>query len=522
MEKLLILAAGTGSRMGKSSSLFNKALLPIAGKAVLSHIIDNVCADQIVIAVGYKADQIIEYCQIYHSHRDIQFVMIDNFSGPGSGPGYSMYCCKNLLQEKFYIVTADSFLDDNLPPIDCDWIGIAKVNNLETYATCSIDNSNVVVEFQNKSTNFLQYAFTGVAAVKDYAKFWQAFENYREVSQDKELEFVGAFYKPFYTQIHGKEIKWHDVGKKDLYVSVYSKTKGLDDYDLKKINNDEITYNHRNTIAKLSQPEKINKKKLRQHLLADVTPELKNLSLSNFIIHEYVEGKNLYQIENSDTYIEFLLWCEKNLFNKIATSPDGFLESCRNFYETKSYERLGQFYDRFPELNQDLMLGSISCKNGYHYLSKMDWKWLCNSPICRAFHGDLNFSNAIKKNDGNFVLIDWRSDFAGNLVGDLYYDLAKLYAGAKVSFYRCCVDDRYFRKYSDKEYGPNWYARADEEIFVVYYKKWLVEKGYDVAKVQVIAFLIYLNMAPLHLDDLAKYLYFEGIRNLELFFASKV
>lgn len=522
MAKLLILAAGRGSRMGKTSGLFNKALLPIAGKAVLSHIIDNICADQIVIAVGYKADQIIEYCQIYHSHRDIQYVMIDNFSGPGSGPGYSMYCCKKLLQEKFYIVTADSYLEECLPPIDCDWIGISKLNNLETYATCSIDESNIIQDFQNKSPTPLPFAFTGIAAIQNFKKFWEAFESYHASNEDEEVEFIGAFYKPFYSQIFGKEIKWHDVGKEELYVSLYSKAKGLDDYDLKKINNDEITYNYRNLIAKLSQPEKINKKKLRQHLLSDVTPELKNLSLSNFIIHDYVSGKNLYQIESSDTYIEFLLWCEKNLFNKIAPSPDGFLESCRNFYETKSYERLGQFYDRFPDLNQDLKLGGVSCKSGYDYLRKMDWKWLCNSPICRVFHGDLNFGNAIQKDNEQFVLIDWRSDFAGNLVGDLYYDLAKLYAGAKVSFYRCCTDDRYFLKYSDKEYCMNGYARADEEVFAVYYEKWLAEKGYDIPKVQIIASLIYLNMAPLHLDDLAKYLYFEGIRNLELFFASKV
>ena len=34
-----------------------------------------------------------------------------------------------------------------------------------------------------------------------------------------------------------------------------------------------------------------------------------------------------------------------------------------------------------------------------------------------------------------FLLIDWRQDFAGNIeVGDLYYDLAKLYGGIIMNY----------------------------------------------------------------------------------------
>ena len=46
MKKLLILAAGVGSRMESYTNQINKGLLPIGGKAVISHIIENSNVDE--------------------------------------------------------------------------------------------------------------------------------------------------------------------------------------------------------------------------------------------------------------------------------------------------------------------------------------------------------------------------------------------------------------------------------------------------------------------------------------------
>ena len=60
MNKFCILAAGKGTRNNNIEGL-HKALLPLENKPVISHIIDKLGDTEIVIAVGYKSEQIKTY-----------------------------------------------------------------------------------------------------------------------------------------------------------------------------------------------------------------------------------------------------------------------------------------------------------------------------------------------------------------------------------------------------------------------------------------------------------------------------
>ena len=57
MNKFCILAAGRGTRNDNVSGL-HKALLPLENKPVISHIIEKLGDVEIIIAVGYKSEQI--------------------------------------------------------------------------------------------------------------------------------------------------------------------------------------------------------------------------------------------------------------------------------------------------------------------------------------------------------------------------------------------------------------------------------------------------------------------------------
>ena len=62
--KALILAAGKGRRLRDSIGEISKCMIPLAGRPLLSYVLDNaVNADitQAVIVVGYKAETIMEY-----------------------------------------------------------------------------------------------------------------------------------------------------------------------------------------------------------------------------------------------------------------------------------------------------------------------------------------------------------------------------------------------------------------------------------------------------------------------------
>src|SRR3990167_10156206 len=97
--KVVILSAGVGSRMGNLTDHFNKALLPVNFKAVISHIIEKFPKNiEIVIAVGHKKELIKDYLALAHPERKITYVEINNYIGPGTGPGYSLLRCKDYLK----------------------------------------------------------------------------------------------------------------------------------------------------------------------------------------------------------------------------------------------------------------------------------------------------------------------------------------------------------------------------------------------------------------------------------------
>ena len=117
-------------------------------------------------------------------------------------------------------------------------------------------------------------------------------------------------------------------------------------------------------------------------------------------------------------------------FEMINIQPGTQLE----FYKDKTYERVNNYLDRYPEDINEYNLNNTICLPIYELLDSIEWKYLING-IPSRFHGDLHFENIIYNDQKNkFTFLDWRQDFAGFTdVGDIYYDLAKILHGLIVS-----------------------------------------------------------------------------------------
>ena len=124
--KLCILAAGEGSRNTRYQNL-HKALLPLGNRATITRIIETVpISVPVVIAVGYKKEQLKAYLTYTYPDRDIEFVDIENYNGAGSGPGLSLFECRSSLQCPFIFLGSDTLIDGNENDItpDRNWIGV--------------------------------------------------------------------------------------------------------------------------------------------------------------------------------------------------------------------------------------------------------------------------------------------------------------------------------------------------------------------------------------------------------------
>ena len=114
--KVVISSAGLGSRLENLSKHVNKALVSVGNKPVISHIIDKIpYGVEIVIPVGYKKETVIDYLKFTHKERTITIVDVDHYQGEGSGLGYSLLKCEDILQCPFIFCSNDTIIKEQIP-----------------------------------------------------------------------------------------------------------------------------------------------------------------------------------------------------------------------------------------------------------------------------------------------------------------------------------------------------------------------------------------------------------------------
>ena len=492
-----IVSSGKGTRMHHLTKNINKALLPINGKAVISHIIDKVPKDyDIIITTGYKSELLKEYCEAAHQDRNITYVNVPDYDSETSGPGSSLLKCKYLLQRPFYFSTVDCLIDDKLPIIDSDWIGVSPTSIPELYATARLDEGLNVINFKNKSKTGYEYAYIGLSAIYNYEIFWKTLEN----NIEKTGEIVSVYKSKnniMNYQVTAKIMNWYDTGTVDSYTKV-KQLMEENYFTLDKT--DEYFYNVNNNIIKIFVDNKTCENRIkRAEILKEYIPEL-TYKGNNTYAYKFFEGYTLYEIDTFKIFKKFLTWLK--YFWKIENVE--LKNDAKIFYHDKTYKRLDMFLKKYPDILEiEHNIDGINYKKMNYYLNKIDWSSLDDCLPSKTFHGDLQFDNIIfdgdiENVDGEFKLIDWRQSFGNSTeYGDIYYDLAKLYGGLLISYYDMKKNNFSFDDI-DGNIKLNYEPSENLKYFKKYYEKWIIDNNYNLDKVKKLTFIIYLNMMPLH------------------------
>ena len=507
-HKVCILAAGLGSRSFNGE--INKALLPIDNKAVLSHIIDNFDNQQkFVIALGHKANQVKEYLKHAHPKNKFEFVIIDKYFGPGSGPGYSLLQCKKKLKCPFILTTADTIVIEKIPDPEENWIGVAPVKETKNYCTVRTEN-NFVIRIDDKTNNDNKLAWIGLAAIKDYKIFFKSLEE-NQAQIKNEIQISNGLKNLINKKIKTINFTWYDTGTLENYLL---SLEALDNkkFDYSKPN--EFFYLKENRVIKFFlEGQKVSCLRERWNKLKNITPS-KIKFTNNFLSYEKFSGEVLYNNLNNNNVQKLLLFLEKKLWKKV-TYHKNFKNDCLCFYKNKTYERSKMFRDKFRIKDKNYNVNGENVKNLDYYLKKIDWNKLSDG-IAVNFHGDLQFDNIIFNQTNNtFKLIDWRRDFNNQLIyGDLYYDLSKLYGGCVLPYNQIKNNNFSFSFDKNKvffDFVSNNSTNDAKKILFNYF----VRKKFDIKKIEIITSLIYINMSPLHAEPFSHLLYFLGLSRLK-------
>ena len=301
---------------------------------------------------------------------------------------------------------------------------------------------------------------------------------------------------------------WYDAGTIGIFdqdINKKCKYNVLTKYD------ESISFLKDKVVKFFYNKEKNLKRVERLKFLNNLGPKILNYS-DNFHTMEKIDSKPISEIYQDNIIYNLLNWTKKNLWIKKET-PENFSKILHKFYYSKTIERI----DKCKKLNlQEFnVINGVDVGNILDLINKIDFEYLCKSEAT-SFHGDFILDNILMKNN-DFVLIDWREDFGGDLEnGDIYYDLAKLkhnihlnhsnlekelFCIKKVNEDSCIVDIKcnYFLINQLKKYD-----------------KFVEENNLDSKKINILMSLIWINMAPLHEYPLNNFLLNFGKYNLHL------
>lgn len=514
--KVCILAAGRGTRMENLTKDLHKGLLPLNNKPILSQILDAFPKDvEIVMPIGYKKELIRQYVKVAHPDRNFTLVEIDNFDGPGSGPGYSMSKCFEHLQCPFILDSIDTIVTDPIPAPDHDWMGVAEIDPTETERYCTTRlEGDLVVRLDDKTKNTNRYAYIGLAGIRDYKLFWESLLGNKYLVKNEYQVTNGFSGVVNRRHVHAIRFNWYDTGSEQNYLNTAEKfSKGF--VPLEKTN-EAIFFVDGLVVKYFSDPLMVNGRVKRSKILGPFCPEITAVT-ENFYAYKFVDGQPISKVLNDAIFNQLLSWAQKYFWQKKALTPAqsaDFKKACTEFYKTKTSKRVDLFYQVTKMRDREEEINGYKIPKLADLLQKVPWDRLA-SGVPVNFHGDFFIENIIYQNgktdpDRRFILIDWRQSFEGIVdYGDVYYDLAKLNHGIKLShemIRKSMYDVNIDGEKVTIQYG-NYNNLVDCQDLL---RKFVNANGYDFEKVELLTALIYLNIAGLHSYPYNLLLYYLG------------
>jgi len=495
--------------MGSLGKVLNKSLFPIDGKAIISRIIEKFPVEsEFVVGLGFLGDQVRQYLGIAHPHLRVTFVEVENFDGPGSGPGHSLLCCKDRLQRPFYFVSCDTLWETEL---DFDspgnWLGVAPISSTESVNYCNLKiEDDSVVELRDKrhvdDPSFR--AFIGLCCIKDFVVFWNALANAEAIAGEHQVS-NGIQALIDRTRVEARAIDWSDVG--DL--AKYEKAVRVhENYDFSKQNEALYIVNGR-VIKFFADAEIVWRRVAKAELNTAVFPPIRHHS-AQFYSYEFQRGETLYKANSPRIFQHLLQWLWTKLWLPKSVAPEVMRATCQEFYEAKTRQRLKMYFTKYAVSDAASRINGKRIPATSELLGRVPWERLGDGIPC-FMHGDLQFDNILyDESTDAFTLLDWRQDFGGQVdYGDLYYDFAKLYGGIFLNYDYIKLNLLTYSE-SGEDIHFDFAQRFQTGAYLRLLSEHLRDRGYDVSRVKIIVALIYLNMSPLHHYPFDKMLYSLG------------
>lgn len=229
--KAIIPVAGAGAKLRPHTYTQPKALIPIAGKTILSFIVDQLRTagiNEFVFIVGYLGEKILEYVKQTYPDVTCHFV----YQNERQGTGHAIELTKNIVgDDEVFVVLGDTICEYDIKEVvdsPYSMLGVKKVDDPRNFGVAVIDEDGFIEHVVEKpAIPKSNMALVGLYKIKEsqilyeclHHIFIQNITSYGEYNLTDALECMiarGARFKPF------KVKSWFDCGKKETLLESHA------------------------------------------------------------------------------------------------------------------------------------------------------------------------------------------------------------------------------------------------------------------------------------------------------------
>jgi glucose-1-phosphate thymidylyltransferase len=223
--KAIIPVAGAGTKLRPHTYTQPKALIPLAGKNVLSIIVDQLHEagiNDFIFILGYLGDKIQDYIKAKYPQLNCHFI----YQNERNGTAYAIDLAKEIIgnDEEVFIVLGDTIAEYNVKEViesPFSMLGLKKVDDPRNFGVAEIDEHGVITRVVEKpAIPKSNLALVGIYKIKETSFLFSCIKRiiekgdrtHEEFSLTDALECMiqrGAQFKFFKVQ------SWFDCGKKE-------------------------------------------------------------------------------------------------------------------------------------------------------------------------------------------------------------------------------------------------------------------------------------------------------------------
>ncbi|MCB0838006.1 MAG: NTP transferase domain-containing protein [Bacteroidetes bacterium] len=223
--KAVIPVAGVGTKLRPHTHTQPKPLIPVAGKPILGHIIDNLISAGIrkqVFIIGYLKEKIKDYVESeYKGKIEMEFVVQE----PRKGLAHALWVSKPNIQEceEILVILGDTiFGDDTKKIVDLDGavLAVHQVDDPREFGIARLDKEDFVKKLTEKpSIPTSNLALVGLYKITPVSLLIEVLDEMMngKITEDSEYSLTDALMKMIRkgTKFRTYRVEnWFDCGRK--------------------------------------------------------------------------------------------------------------------------------------------------------------------------------------------------------------------------------------------------------------------------------------------------------------------